>query len=262
MTGEHLWSAWMGRLYPRSRFNVRERDHFQNILREHPMKSLDIKALVVCEPCNNGWMSDLENDEAKPAMHDMILHGRPLCLLPRGIDSISAFAFKAVVIADHMLPAHFNRFFSPDVRQEFSRTLRVPDGVQVWLASYSNPRGLDGIFKSAYFKPPLKTPHHFEIYVHTFSIGCLVIQVTSWRWLARAARRHFNLPSLAQHAQWDALVTEVSSHERIPIAWPPPQRLSLKSIHAFTYRKDFKITRIPLGTNLGLEPCHGVFYYT
>jgi hypothetical protein len=33
---------------------------------------IDWKARVVCGDCNNGWMSDLENDHAKPVLTPLI----------------------------------------------------------------------------------------------------------------------------------------------------------------------------------------------
>jgi len=62
-------------------------------------KSLDAVVRVVCETCNNGWMSDLDA-EASATMSNMIRYGSAVSLLPIGIASIAMFAYKAAVVVN------------------------------------------------------------------------------------------------------------------------------------------------------------------
>lgn len=43
------------------------------VISEWVSERLDWKAKVVCEKCNNTWMSDIENNHAKPAVTDLIV---------------------------------------------------------------------------------------------------------------------------------------------------------------------------------------------
>jgi hypothetical protein len=82
MSGEHLWSDWITKVLPPMRHHFTLRDQFGGV-EQFTKTSLDLTAKVVCEQCNNGWMNDLENNEAKPALTDMIRYGNPVSLLPR-----------------------------------------------------------------------------------------------------------------------------------------------------------------------------------
>lgn len=65
LSGEHIWSAWVGKLYGRPtprRFTFRQMDRDGRVVRTWRSRDIDMTAKVVCEGCNNGWMSDLENN--------------------------------------------------------------------------------------------------------------------------------------------------------------------------------------------------------
>src|SRR5437764_7347370 len=105
ITGEHIWSNWMNQLFPGMTgvtFRNIERDG--TVLKVWPAPKLNMKTRVVCGPCNNGWMSDIERDFAKPAMADLIL-GNPIGAVSRKrARGLSLFAFKTAVIANRSLP--------------------------------------------------------------------------------------------------------------------------------------------------------------
>ena len=114
MSAEHLWPQWIERLNPK----YKGRYAFQTgggatgkATLSWVKRSIDMKAHVVCEPCNNTWMSDVD-EEARGTMKDMILHSAHVTLLPRGIKSIAAFAFKTSAIADSIDDHYSKPFFS------------------------------------------------------------------------------------------------------------------------------------------------------
>lgn len=136
MSGEHIWSEWIGKVLGGSRrYAFRRVDPNGRTLNTWNSDELDLTAKVVCEPCNNGWMSDIERDHAKPTFAP-IIDGEPFCLLPLGIKSAAIWAFKITVIADHI---QSNRlpFFTEIERTIFKERLDIPAGVQMWLAAYS-----------------------------------------------------------------------------------------------------------------------------
>jgi hypothetical protein len=56
LSGEHIWSDWMNALFPGKKkyLNIIERTIWSS-------NALDWKAKVISEPCNNGWMSNIES---------------------------------------------------------------------------------------------------------------------------------------------------------------------------------------------------------
>lgn len=89
LTGEHLFSDWTNRLYPSKRYAIHQRGETGDIIRTWKATSIDIKAKVVCNHCNNGWMSDLENNYARPVMTEMIVNGKRCSLQPNDLASIA-----------------------------------------------------------------------------------------------------------------------------------------------------------------------------
>ena len=70
-------------------------------VKEWRANGLDAKVKVVCDSCNNGWMSNPEN-AAKRFVQDMILDPKEVTLGPNELTLIAALAFKSAVIADHI----------------------------------------------------------------------------------------------------------------------------------------------------------------
>ena len=133
------------------RYTIRQKGPDGTVVRRWSATTINLKAPVVCGPCNNGWMSDLENDHAKPVMQDMILHGAPRMLQPSDIASIAAFAFKTTVVTDHMHPRR-KPFFSSATRYRFAASLAIPDGVQMWIGAFSGVHLRSGSIESLHQK--------------------------------------------------------------------------------------------------------------
>ncbi len=89
-------------------------------------------------------MSELEN-RTKDVAAEMILNGSKVYLDPKEIQIIAQFAFKNAVIADYTAKGR-NPFFTTSARRNFAQSHTIPEGVQVWLASYRDPHGHSGFF--------------------------------------------------------------------------------------------------------------------
>src|SRR5258708_12778933 len=124
-SGEHICSAWIGKLFGPQEYNWTRSSLRTGKVRRWKKKAADEKIRdVVCSDCNSGWMSELEN-EAKPALTNIIRDGFPQCLLPRGIMLLAAFAFNKAVVANH---SNLNRdpFFTLPAPEKFPSPLQVP----------------------------------------------------------------------------------------------------------------------------------------
>ena len=221
MSREHVWSAWVEKLYssPHQHFSLRALTANKSN-RHWKSRSIDLTSKVVCEDCNNTWMSDLEESHAKPAMADMIQHGGSVCLLPSGVNSIAAFAFKTSVVADHNRPRD-TPFFSHAARKKFSQSLQIPDGVQIWLASFESEYRLSGRLITYYMQIRGGRFRGFELYALTYVVGHLVVQVTASRWLSLAKRPRHN-PQLTQNPLWHQVAVPIWPHNT-SIVWPPSE---------------------------------------
>src|SRR4051812_37531604 len=132
-SGEHIWSDWMNRVFNIDRYRFRRMAPDGTTLQTYPKSQLDLKARVICTPCNGGWSSDLENDHAKPALTPLLESFEPITLTPEEVFSIAAFAFKTAVVADAMTDER-KPFFARAERDAFRRRLEIPPGIQIWIA--------------------------------------------------------------------------------------------------------------------------------
>ena len=177
LSGEHIWSDWLNPLLPgRKQFNLR--NDKRQIIRTWPSPELNWKTKVVCKSCNNGWMSNLESQHAKPSLSELI-RGKKGILIDRSrAKSISLFAFKTAVIFDHLMRDR-KPFFNNTVRYEFRNSLTIPAGVGVFIAA--SALSGRGEANTLYFESNLPAPSFFHAYVLTYSVEHVVIQVAACR---------------------------------------------------------------------------------
>jgi hypothetical protein len=58
---EHLWGEWIGKLLGPRQYEIRQVDG-NGEPKVFPKVELDVKSWEVCDGCNTGWMSDIENE--------------------------------------------------------------------------------------------------------------------------------------------------------------------------------------------------------
>jgi hypothetical protein len=134
VSGEHVWSKWIGELAnsPEARVTFSKVELDDSVSKQWDMPGLDMKANVVCKVCNETWMSDIES-AAKVAMTDLIL-GNPVAeITTEQAARIANFAFKTAIISDRMMNGHF---FDISVRYAFKKSLAIPSTVKMWLLGF------------------------------------------------------------------------------------------------------------------------------
>jgi hypothetical protein len=193
----HNWSDGIGGSVPR-RSQQWERDE------------LNWKAYVVCEPCNNGWMSNIEKWRAKPAMEDLIIgKGLDFTIGQSRANDIAIFSFKTAVILDHLVEGR-ERFFARSVRHNFRRTLEIPPHVRMWFAGYFYRTA--GRATSFYYGLP--GSEKLELYVLNYYVGHFVIQLV--------VQSELFLRHISPDKRYEGIA--VPFWPRIPdsFSWPPP----------------------------------------
>jgi len=233
MTGEHIWSRWIGELFSDTPSFRAERSAVGKTTRWRSL-SIDAQANVVCARCNNTWMSDVER-EAQTSMSDMIRFGSIMSILPLGIASIATFAFSKAVIVDHTVPDRKHPFFPYHQRTRFAKSLKIPIGVQVWLSAYRSPGHVEGGYSALYGKFDDGDFRGFEFYTFTYLAGFLVFQLTGFRWDS-IAKRPKRTPYFVQSNQWDAHSLPIWPPTSRAVRWPPRLYLTGDTIEGFSNR--------------------------
>jgi hypothetical protein len=179
MSGEHLWSEWMKELSPgKKRFAIK--DENRKVIKSWVKPELDWTANVVCETCNNGWMSDIENNHAKPSMSELIAGKLDIPINQERANSIALFGFKTAVILDHIQnKPKPEPFFEESSRYEFKKSRTIPHNVGMWLTKFATPGR--GEINTLYNKGSVSAGIDFTTYVCTYAIEYLVIQIVSHR---------------------------------------------------------------------------------
>lgn len=139
--------------------------------------NLDWTAKVVCKPCNITWMSNIENNHAKPTMTPLIIGNVDVPIDHLRAESIARFAFKTAIVLDHMRRGQ-QPFFPRRVRHDFRTDYAIPaKTVNMWLAGFG-PRA-DGHILSTYHEGGLSPEDRLKLYVCTYAVGYLVFQVVA-----------------------------------------------------------------------------------
>jgi len=89
------------------------------------------KLRVVCETCNNEWMSELE-DQVKPILTPLIL-GQEIVLNPAMQKTLAEWISLKTMIAEHNVPADV--IVRQEDRDKFLRDRMIPPYFRIWVMS-------------------------------------------------------------------------------------------------------------------------------
>jgi hypothetical protein len=171
LSAEHVFSEWMDRLFPGKKYF-----HNFRATKSWASDTLDFKARVVCEKCNNTWMSNIESQHAKPSMTDLMVGKQNVPISQSRAHSIALFAFKTAVIMDHVNPSRHIHFFSRKVRYRFRETRDIPPNVMMWMAGHLDAKhgGCFSIYHNGQYGPA-----DIHLYVCNYVVGHLAFQVVA-----------------------------------------------------------------------------------
>jgi hypothetical protein len=244
LSEEHIWDDWVSRMYVaksgRQKFVITEYDASETPFRSFIKTSINKTLPVVCEPCNNGWMSDIVNLDARPSMKDLIFHTREQTLLSRGLLGLARFTFLKSAVID-AVRTDSAPFYSVPIRQQFMSTRSFPPGVQIWLAAYGSSQH-HGHAWASYFKPNDRPLQGVEFFFFTYAVGFLVLQLACARWIVKS-RRHEQLPSVTPSRQWGDVSKGIYPLTApMAVSWPPRFFLDAKGL--FRFKERFHTLRV------------------
>ena len=135
MSKEHIWAAWSKELHSQSemygivkgRADKAERTTSIHTYYERQGALSTYKVLGACTDCNNGWMSQYEND-LKPILEAM-MRGESLFLnAEERLALTEYFTFKIL-----LLDADFDPLYPSDVARAFYKDRTLPEGMDIHI---------------------------------------------------------------------------------------------------------------------------------
>jgi hypothetical protein len=214
-------AKWIAREFGNVRFSVENR--FINKRYKPAPGTLGIISKHPSERCNHEWMSGLEND-ARPILLPLFAAER--CELSIEQQALLTRWFVKTIILYDLLTGQ-PCYFIPEERQALMKTLAVPEGTSVCLASYCGSRPL---FLDAY---PIKAAtnevngqsYTLPAYTATLVIKNLAAQLFSIRQPERFQTVRVALPgpwrnSNLAHSKPDSMA-----------AWPLSQRFLYRFVY-------------------------------
>jgi hypothetical protein len=230
-TGEHLWSNWINAVLPPTiRCSFKRVDTQSKKESVFTKEELSLTANVVCEECNSGWMSRVDSQEAKPSLKYLISDASPRVISIRKLISIAIFLFKTAVVADHMGTGG-TPYFTVQERYTFRETLSIPAGVSMWIGALED--SARGTFTTAHVNPVAAGETDFGLFVFTYIVGHLVLQIVGAKWATHNPNRSYFPP-----IQRDEDSRFMSPFWPIggSIRWPPPQYMPVTLLSDLTNR--------------------------
>jgi hypothetical protein len=145
LTKEHMWADWLRAYIPRNRSEFHTGS---TILFKDPAKTQiktrtipddphKMQIRCVCESCNNGWMSVLQN-RIKPILVPL-LNGKPFTLTSRQQAQLAAWATMFTMVAEFSLRQKEMAAVTQEERAEFRRTKTPLKNWKFWIASIDHP---------------------------------------------------------------------------------------------------------------------------
>jgi hypothetical protein len=178
-------------------------------------------------------MSDLESKQAKPAIADMIVSLDDVAMTPQRLFAIAAFGFKTAAIVAAM--GNGSQFFVPSELRRFAKTLKIPEEIHIFVASYYGERLRSGDLSVSRYESTLPTGDALNLYVVTWRAGHFVLQVVNPRIIITPGCKFENY-ALVSKFPMDAFVFQIWPSRSPDPSWPPPETLGDYSFRAFCNR--------------------------
>jgi hypothetical protein len=213
LTREHLWPEWIGRDVfingDRQVVHFEEGNHAgRQRYREWPQTTFNVVARIVCDLCNNGWMSDLET-QVREFVSPMATATTVTALDLRRQELIARWATKMAMVFERGSLIDRRRYYRAYDLARLKDGL-LPDGISVWVAWLRRGMGC-----RIHWFPLLDDRHAFSGHVATVAVGQFVAQVLTHRWIT------IGRPIPAKPGPWDDATIQVWRPNPDGDIWPP-----------------------------------------
>lgn len=168
----------------------------------------------VCRRCNNGWMSDLEQN-ARPILTPLIDGTAKKITFPEQM-TIAAWATKCAIAFDGMESGE--SFYEQSDRLHFREDLIPPiDYTEFWVGHYAGPSLWACTIHGSGINKVSRTPN--KSYVQTMIFGRFILQFVSIRPLTTAIVPVINIQ--VRNGPWTNVAVGLFAHNGRSMNWPP-----------------------------------------
>ncbi len=240
LTREHVWPQWIWKLYhakpQKNRYTVKTTGTGKKqVIRK--ASTIDLKVRIACEACNNGWMSRLENEIAKPALASYIISGeRSRTISDNEEVAFVAWAMKTAFVLDFTTVSQAEPHYTVEQRLHFSEALTPPDDTFIWIANYmpDTNRRTHSSITNFRFTPRDRQELTYRGQVSTFAAGKMAFQVL-----------HTFIPADAPPFEWTKATNDCPEAATVQvwpspsagnIEWPPVEYFDDKALEDFGHR--------------------------
>jgi hypothetical protein len=208
---EHLWAAWI--------LERVKKQPIRHSIGKSPVKTLarpEMKIRTVCEPCNNGWMSALE--EQNIPLMACLLQDISAPLDASQQSSLAVWTLKTAMVLDSMNKRDRSFFYERSECEKLRLTSTIPARTNIWIGRYSMS-GLGAFGTDLWIVMP-DGPRIAKGCATTIIVGHLAIQVLAIHVLPEYKDRIINEIS-PKAGQWDDLLLPIWPVGSRPVTWPP-----------------------------------------
>ncbi len=193
-------------------------------------RSSHIRVRHLCNDCNSGWMSDLENKIRPllgPLMNDLSFR-----LDPAQQSLIATWGMKTAMVFQCMGVSR-EWFYSKAEREHLRSRLSLPANTVVWLGRYE--RSDISLCEARRLHGPVGVDPTVlrDGYVTTLAVGRLVMQILTLR--LTPAQRGPRRDLQARPSRWDQALIQIWPATRL-IYWPPTLSLNEPTLASLNER--------------------------
>jgi hypothetical protein len=133
ITKEHVLPNWISTLFPSIIEGTAQMVKEDGSVHSFPMRAFQQQVRVVCKPCNEGWMNDLETS-VKDLLGPMIRHGRATRLARFEQKQFAMWAIKTAMMLNYLYPRQ--QRVVPDTQLTDFYAAKAPLSTHsVWIAA-------------------------------------------------------------------------------------------------------------------------------
>lgn len=180
LTREHIVAKWISNLVrPQGPYGggfIVRSAHLGIGEWERQTHFIELVARCVCEDCNSGWMSALEN-LAAPVLTPLI-EGDVVTLGALDQELIALWAMKTAMVLEEASDASVKRYFTFQERRLFADQGVIPDVTQTWIGRKEATNRLTTAL-GKYMRLPDESPESSPGFAPSIFIGQLCIQSIS-----------------------------------------------------------------------------------
>jgi hypothetical protein len=221
---EHFWPEWMHELLPQlpdPRHNRRLHEfhpkvgHMQSGVNHRTGGVETIKFRVVCENCNNGWMSGRE-EEARPFLTSLI-NGTPIVLSTVEMTVVARWIAIKCIVAEHSVRDYY---LTPEAdRFALRQHGTVPEYFRVYLINHNLKHGIGYMRHSLGLSlsgPPTDPPAWGtpkNIQTISFFLGRIMVHLNAARIPNYSIESRYDVPGV-----WDKC--RIWPFQDVKMVWP------------------------------------------